>query len=229
MKKMLSLMFLSLTTPVYAGMNANVSILTNYILHGITQTNQDPAVQGEFDYLFDNGLYVGTWASNVSFLGTPNSLEDDIYAGYKFKFADTMSADLGFMQIFYPGAPINADFNTIYGSLTYGFLTVKEGYSPDVLNTDTYRLYSEINATYPIKFHYYYLQNISLLAHLAYTNFGNVIKAGLDNYWDWSIGFSKTFAKNYSISLVYTDNSLSNNFYPYYKSAFVGAISCKIE
>ncbi|WP_292773230.1 TorF family putative porin, partial [Methylophaga sp. UBA5100] len=46
---------------------ANVLIGSDYIFRGISQTDNNPTIQGGIDYGHASGLYVGTWASNVDF------------------------------------------------------------------------------------------------------------------------------------------------------------------
>ncbi|MBT6674912.1 MAG: hypothetical protein HOB02_06780, partial [Proteobacteria bacterium] len=43
--------------------SANVLIATEYLYRGITQTNEDPTIQGGMDYAHSSGFYAGTWAS----------------------------------------------------------------------------------------------------------------------------------------------------------------------
>ena len=47
-------------------LSANVFLVSDYFFRGITQTWGKPAVQGGFDFVHDSGIYLGTWASNVS-------------------------------------------------------------------------------------------------------------------------------------------------------------------
>lgn len=46
----------------------NVGLFSQYVFRGISQTNEDPALQGGFDYSHASGFYIGTWASNISWL-----------------------------------------------------------------------------------------------------------------------------------------------------------------
>ncbi|OYW27068.1 MAG: hypothetical protein B7Z51_09365, partial [Methyloversatilis sp. 12-65-5] len=46
----------------------NVGLFSQYVFRGISQTNEDPALQGGFDYSHASGFYLGTWASNISWL-----------------------------------------------------------------------------------------------------------------------------------------------------------------
>ena len=48
--------------------SSNVSLTTNYLYRGISQTGGKPAVQGGFDYAGASGLYIGAWGSNISWI-----------------------------------------------------------------------------------------------------------------------------------------------------------------
>ena len=90
-------------------LTANVGLFSEYIFRGVTQTAGDPAVQGGFDYGHSSGFYVGTWASNVSWLtdfGTysSSSLEWDFYGGFKKNFGSSdFYWDVGTIYYYYPG------------------------------------------------------------------------------------------------------------------------------
>jgi hypothetical protein len=47
---------------------ANVGLFSQYVFRGLTQTNEKPAIQGGFDLAHKSGFYVGTWASNISWV-----------------------------------------------------------------------------------------------------------------------------------------------------------------
>ncbi|HEX6828185.1 MAG TPA: TorF family putative porin, partial [Burkholderiales bacterium] len=103
---------------------ANVGLYSQYIFRGLTQTNEDPALQGGFDYSYaipntPVNFYLGTWASNISWLkenfssvanGTQGqyseggSLEWDFYGGFKGNFGKTdFTWDVGLLYYWYPG------------------------------------------------------------------------------------------------------------------------------
>ncbi len=54
-------------------LTTNISLVSNYVFRGLTQTNNRPAVQGGADYAFESGFYVGTWLSNISWFTDQNS------------------------------------------------------------------------------------------------------------------------------------------------------------
>ena len=114
---------------------ANVGLFSQYVFRGISQTKAEPALQGGLDYAHSSGLYIGTWASNISWLRDSNyqdgSAEIDIYAGYKNAIGETgISYDVGVLQYYYPGSIIqpagkNADTTELYGALTWQWFTAK--------------------------------------------------------------------------------------------------------
>ncbi|HEY6094228.1 MAG TPA: TorF family putative porin [Gallionellaceae bacterium] len=98
--------------PVYAAdapaapytITGNVGFVSDYVFNGISQNYREPALQGGFDFAHSNGLYLGTWASNISGNQYTNaSMEWDIYGGYNGKVNDDLSYSVGLMQVMYPG------------------------------------------------------------------------------------------------------------------------------
>lgn len=148
---------------------ANVGMFSQYIFRGISQTNEDPALQGGFDYAHSSGFYIGTWASNISWLrdsytdGTDglgyrsSSLEVDLYGGYQNQIGSTgIGYNVGLLQYFYPGSrggTPTADTLEAYGALSYGWLTGKYSY---VLSDEAFQFtnadgtwYAELNLDVP--------------------------------------------------------------------------------
>lgn len=81
----------AMSTPALSmDVQGNVTLASNYIWRGIDRNNSNPAIQGGFDLNFENGLYTGIWASNVSdreeestpAIAASNNIEMDIYGGY---------------------------------------------------------------------------------------------------------------------------------------------------
>ena len=85
-----------------AQLTGNVSLTSNYKFRGQDQDASrvravKPALQGGFDYGFgESGFYVGNWNSSVDWL-SGNSLESDLYGGYKFKAGD-VDLDVGLLS-----------------------------------------------------------------------------------------------------------------------------------
>ena len=63
--------------------SGSVGLFSQYIFRGLTQTDRDPALQGNFDINHSTGLYLGMWGSNVSWLrdkyGPGQTLESETF------------------------------------------------------------------------------------------------------------------------------------------------------
>lgn len=120
--------------------SANVGIYSQYVFRGLTQTKEKPALQGGFDYSNDNGLYAGTWLSNISWFSDTNggtsSLEWDGYAGFKKTWASGVLTDIGYLRYQYPGsypalAPgtVKPNSDEVYLGVGWKWATLKYSYS----------------------------------------------------------------------------------------------------
>ena len=122
MKKLLLLLTM-VSLPTFASVSANVSIASDYIWRGMTQTD-GIAVSGGFDYAADGGFYAGIWGSNVNFndsTGSGNGAEFDYYFGYGFEMGG-VGVDLGYVSFDYPGNEDDLDFEEIVLGLSMGDL-----------------------------------------------------------------------------------------------------------
>ena len=104
-------------------LSANISVSNNYIWRGLTQTINEGAVSGGIDYAADNGFYVGTWASNVSYAADDVfSYEHDLYAGYSGE-AGGVTYDVGYLYYNYDDVA-QFDFGEFYGSIGISGVTL---------------------------------------------------------------------------------------------------------
>ena len=55
------------STSALAAISSTVNIASDYTFNGVSQTQENPALQASLDYANDNGFYAGAWASNVDF------------------------------------------------------------------------------------------------------------------------------------------------------------------
>jgi uncharacterized protein (TIGR02001 family) len=202
---------------------ANVGIFSNYIFRGISQTAGKPAVQGGFDYAHSSGFYLGTWASNISWLEdfgayTRSSLEWDFYGGYKNTFpgADDWNYDIGTLFYYYPGSK-NSGTNSantweIYGAIGWKWLTFKASYNVQdyfgVQNSDG-TWYFDLSATYPFGD-----SGFALVGHVGRARVNN---NSIASYTDWKIGGSYTVPdgplKGIEFGGYYTGNNANSGFY----------------
>ena len=192
------------TLPVLASaqLTANVSLTTNYKFRGQDQDISKskalkPALQGGFDYAFgDSGWYVGNWNSSVDWL-SGNSIEADLYGGYKFK-AGGLDLDVGALTYIYPG---NSSGNTteLYGAATFGPVTAKYSHT---LSKDYFAYAgpgkSGRNTGYlNLAFAQEVAPSITLKASVGFTRFAGDITA--PNYIDYSLGGAYDFGGGLSL------------------------------
>ena len=180
---------------------SNVTLASEYIYRGIGQTNRKPAIQGGFDYAHSSGLYVGTWASNVSWLSDmapavgkiSNSIEMDFYGGYKNTIGD-FGYDVGLLQYYYPGSyPVGFNnLNTLEGYIagSYSFLTLKYSHS----FSDLFGWAGSKNSGYlDLTANYELVPTVNLVAHVGRQKV-NGESSRAASYTDYKLGVTKDFS-----------------------------------
>lgn len=100
--------------------SGNVTLASDYLFRGQSQTDNNPTIQGGFDYSHEAGLYLGTWASNINFAG---GMEIDYYAGFTGELSSGLVYDLTGIYYQYPssGTGVGVDYWEIGPSLSYTF------------------------------------------------------------------------------------------------------------
>jgi uncharacterized protein (TIGR02001 family) len=171
----------------------NLAVVSDYRFRGISQTYRRPAVQGGFDYAHSSGFYVGNWNSNVSGNQYPDgaSLEMDLYGGYKFDVMPGLTADVGLLKYYYPGARIagvKPDALELYVGASYKWFSAKYSHavSDDYFgftNADG-SYYLDLNANFEIA------DKTTLGFHVGRQKFNHY---GAFDYTDYKIGVSRDF------------------------------------
>jgi len=202
-------------------LTGNVSLTSNYKFRGQDQDmigrndyaktkGFKPAIQGGFDYAFgESGFYVGNWNSSVNWL-KGNSIESDIYGGYKFK-AGPLDMDVGALAYIYPG---NSAGNTteLYLATTYaneslGSFTAKYshtvskdyfGYAGNKAGSGlTGRNTGYLNLSYSKEI----VPKVTLKAAVGYTHMSSDIRSlGYKSYVDYNVGASYDFGNGLSLT-----------------------------
>lgn len=170
----------------------NVSLVSDYRFRGITQTFEEPALQGGFDYAHSSGFYVGNWNSSIAdsfFGGSP--LEMDFYAGYKPTFGD-ITLDLGILYYYYPGSDApgigRIDNTELYAGAAWKWLSAKYFHAvsdffgvPDTKNSS----YIDLTANYAFG------AGWGLIGHIGHQKVKNISAA---DYTDYKLGITKDVA-----------------------------------
>lgn len=217
---------------------SNVGLYSQYIFRGLTQTNEDPAIQGGMDYSHvPSGFYAGFWGSNISWLrdAAPpqtydegGSLELDLYTGFRGNFGKSdFTYDLGFLYYYYPGdtppGAIKAHTKEVYGGVGWKWLTGKYSYSLD----DTFGVndadgtsYLDLSANVP-------LGETGLTLGLHYgiqeyegsdaRNIGGASNDDIYSYKDWRVSLAYDVGKitktltGTTVGVMYTDTSSADD------------------
>ncbi|MFT4191199.1 MAG: TorF family putative porin [Comamonas sp.] len=196
----------------FAQLTGNISLTSSYKFRGQDQdvlsggeVSEDkdqtfkPAVQGGFDYAFGNGFYVGNWNSSVSWV-KGNSLETDLYGGYKGDLGNGLTYDVGALAYLYPGAG-SANTGEIYGALSWSAFTLKYSHTvsqkyfgwEDARNTG----YLNLSAAQEIA------PRLTLKASIGYTRFSDDARAaedGPENYVDYGVGLSYDIGQGFTVA-----------------------------
>lgn len=194
---------------------ANVTLATDYVFRGISQTNEDFAIQGGFDYGHANGFYAGLWASNLEFNENASlppaaavdeaTIETDLHAGYNGSFGKDHGYDVGLIYYGYPGSEssLNYDFFEVYGGLDFSLsskttLGFKLSFSPEFFGETGDATYLEANVDFAIS------DKLGIGLHYGSQD----IDLG-DDYMDWKVSLSAS-GGGFDFELVYTDTDIDD-------------------
>jgi uncharacterized protein (TIGR02001 family) len=215
------------TTALLAGIGAtsvqasdisgNIALTSDYRFRGISQSNEDPAVQGGFDVSFEPGFYIGTWASSVDFggdnsTGSFGTIEMDHYAGWKGPIGDSdFGIDVGYIYYNYPGDTVDpkGGYQEVYVKGSWTTLVLGVNYSDDYYaKTGKFWYYS---GDYSFKL----MDALSMGLHAGYNSFddaGVFLSNDQDSYTDYSVSLTYTF-KGVDLSLAYVGTDLNKDDY----------------
>ncbi len=212
-KTLLATALLAGSSAALAEISGNVTMATDYVFRGVSQTDNQFAIQGGLDYAHDSGFYLGTWASNVdsTFFNDEKDpqIELDLYGGYSGELANGIGYDVGYIRYEYPGGS-ESDTNEIYLGGSYNNFSATITYSDELAFLGSEESAWYLSAGYEMELP----QGFGLSASLGYSfgdAFDNVDSDGLDDtYLDWSLGISKTVA-GVDLGLTYTDTDFSES------------------
>jgi len=178
----------------------NVGVVSDYVFRGVSQTQEDPAIQGGIDATYGIG-YAGVWASNVDFGADDPSAEIDLYAGVRPTIGDT-SIDLGVLYYGYakdkgltPGSysyvELKAAASRPVGPATFGLAAY---YSPEFPGKTGDAIYYEVNGSVPV------MEKLTLSGALGHQE---INKAG--DYATWNLGLTYAVTDKLGLDVRYSD------------------------
>ncbi|MFH1495098.1 MAG: TorF family putative porin [Pseudomonadota bacterium] len=196
--------------------SANVTLASEYVYRGISQTREKMALQGGFDYAHASGFYAGVWGSNISWLedvgaGASSSVEIDLYGGYKGKINDDFSYDVGYLRYEYPGSYpagfVSPNTDELYVAGSYKMFTLKYSHSlSNLFGYDNSKGSSYIDASANFDLG----SGFSLGLHAGHQKIKNYSDF---SYTDYKVGVTKDFGGGLSVTGAYIDTNADDNLY----------------
>jgi uncharacterized protein (TIGR02001 family) len=219
-------------------LTANIALVSDYVFRGVSQTQNGPAIQGGVDYSHSSGFYLGTWASNVSWVstvaGSPavpfkenNSMEIDLYGGFKGTVAEDFGYDVGVITYYYPGNQVSGsndpDTTEVYLGGSWKFLSAKYSYVVSDrfvgwgTTNDINNLNDSTQGSYYVEgaVNYPFGEGWGVLAHVGYQSVKDNDNA---SYTDWKLGVSKDVGFGV-FALAYTGTDADTATYTWTTSA----------
>ena len=195
-----------------AEVSGSLTVTSDYLFRGISQTGEEPALQGGVEFAHDSGFYAGAWGSSISWLSdadpdVSSQVELDGYLGYRGTFGDSgLSYDVGALAYWYPGdypaGFSDPDTTELYVGFGFGMFTAK--YSHAV--TDLFGLPdSDGSGALDLAAKWEFVPTWMLDAAV-----GRQWVSGHDgaDYAYWKLGVGKSFDNGFSIAAAFNDNDL---------------------
>lgn len=222
-------------------------LVSDYRFRGVSQSDEDLAVQGGITVSHQSGFYAGTWGSSLAGWGTfgGGNTEVDLFAGYKTELSNGLTVDGGLTVYTYPGGASKTTFAEPYVKLSgaLGPVSVLGGvaYAPkqsalgNYSNTpqsagqkqDNLYLWSDASGAIPGT-------PVTLKAHVGYSE-GNpglgpngTSVAPTGKYLDWLLGADVVVGPlTFGVAYVDTDISRAESAYllPNFANAKGGSIA----
>lgn len=198
----------------------NVTLATDYRFRGLSQTSNNPSVQGGLTLAHQSGFYINLWASNVDLGLDGNSIEADYFLGYQWKIDAKSTLDFQYIDVNYPGVsdktlhPDFGEFAVIYshnGNIKENDnITLSGYYSPDYAMKSGDEVYLNAAFSYPV------YKSINLIGAVGYTKLDSVEKfqqaygyGDKDHYMDYKVGL-KTNVKGLDTELSWINTDIKN-------------------
>jgi uncharacterized protein (TIGR02001 family) len=176
------------------GWSGQIAATSDYVLRGVSQTDEQPAIQGSVTYDSRVGAYAGVWISSLDasdwyYPAGTASVETDLFAGYRRTIGSVWGVGLRFTRYLYPndGEVVDYDYSELEASLEYrDIVRVSVAWSPDtslvtreglIVDRDTRA--AEVATRWPL------WSWLSITAGLGYRDLAGLETGG---YGYWSIG-----------------------------------------
>jgi uncharacterized protein (TIGR02001 family) len=184
------------------------SLVTDYRFRGISQSDENIALQGTLSVSHESGFYVSVWGSSIDeHVANGADAELDLIAGYRHTWGGT-TLDAGVLYYYYPGSGgANTDFIEPFVSIAHAFgpatAKVTANYAPSQSaltvgngSEDNLYLAGDLSVGIPNT-------PVTVSGHFGHSFGPSFLTIG-DEYSDWSV--NTTFVwRNLSFGVAYVD------------------------
>jgi uncharacterized protein (TIGR02001 family) len=197
-------------------LSASAAFTTDYVFRGISQTDENPAVQASLDAAYGI-FYIGMWGSNVDFGGGPAgqdlaNIEIDYYAGIAPEWRG-ISFDIGGIYYTYPGAfdpGGEFDYFELKTGMAYTFMDaltvgVTNYWSPEFFGETGSANALEIAGEYVFGNQLFNFFDPSVSGLVGFQSL-----KGNGDYTYWNAGLTLGFMDNFSADVRYWDTDISS-------------------
>lgn len=186
-------------------LSATTAFVTDYLFRGISNSDNNPAAQPEFDILYGI-FYAGIWGSNIGFA---DGIEIDYYAGITPKWGN-VTFDIAGLYYTYPGAGSpSLDYFELKTGATYAkgpwSLRVTNFWSPDNFQVfgDSDAIEGQLGYTFSKKIFNFFTPTVG--GGVGFQSY-EVIAS---DYTYWNAGLTLGFMENWSADVRYWDTDYS--------------------
>jgi uncharacterized protein (TIGR02001 family) len=185
-------------------LSGSATFTTDYMFRSISNTNDNPAVQPEFDAAYGM-FFVGIWGSNTVY---GDGVEIDYYGG----IAPTMgnfTFNVTALEYTYPGANNTADYFELKAGVNWASgpwsLGINNYYAPDFANAFGKSDAIEGSAGYAFNNKLFNFFSPSISGVLGFQSFDTIAS----DYTYWNAGLTLGFLDHWSADLRYYDTDYS--------------------
>ncbi|MGY1457530.1 TorF family putative porin [Luteimonas sp. A534] len=184
--------------------SGEVVAASDYVWRGVSQTQEDPALQIEAMVEHQSGFYVGAFASNVDFGDGEDGIDHEVnaYIGWAGELGGGTELDVFLSRVAYPGhngSDYDIDYTEIEATLGIAeHYHVGVAYSPDIFNLDAKGWYYYAGAAFPLGD-----SGFTLGAQAGHYDLDD---AAGDSYSDWLVSLDRDFGP-INAKLQYSDTS----------------------
>lgn len=170
-----------------SGWSWTLSLASDYVFRGATQTQRKPALQPGINYdIGDSGWYAGAWGSNVDYgTGSPK-VELDAFVGWSHALDDDWTVDLSLTRYSYLGEASDfgdIDYNELIGQVTWQQrITFTLGYTNDYAHSGLTGTYGALAAVWEVG------NGFKLTTEVGRSGF-----EGDGDYNDWTLSVGRQF------------------------------------